>query len=201
MKSVYSLVVQPVKSRYNNKKIVDGKELIINTSVYNHQFVNREAIVKSVPVIGVTNIKVGDKVIVHHNLFRRWHNVRGEEKNSHGFFNEDTYFVALDQVFLIQRNKKWIAPDGYCFVKPIMSKNYLDTKKEEPLKGVLKYADKSLRDAGLKEGDLVGFSPDDEYEFIIDGQRLYRVMTKFITIKYEYQGDEKEYNPSWTQSS
>jgi hypothetical protein len=26
------------------------------------------------------------------------------------------------------------------------------------------------------------------------------VMNKFITIKYEYQGNEEEYNPSWTQS-
>jgi hypothetical protein len=37
-----------------------------------------------------------------------------------------------------------------------------------------------------------------EYEFIIEGQRLYRVPTNLITIKYEYQGDEEEYNPSWT---
>ena len=35
------------------------------------------------------------------------------------------------------------------------------------------------------------------YEFIIDGKRLYRVYSKFITIKYEYQGNEEEYNPSW----
>ena len=34
-----------------------------------------------------------------------------------------------------------------------------------------------------------------------NGKRLYRVMTQFITIKYEYQGNEEEYNPSWAQSS
>ncbi len=39
-----------------------------------------------------------------------------------------------------------------------------------------------------------------EYEFNIEGQRLYRVPTNQITIKYEYQGDEEEYNPSSTQS-
>ena len=32
-------------------------------------------------------------------------------------------------------------------------------------------------------------------------KRLYRVMTQFITIKYEYQGNEEEYNPSWAESS
>ena len=67
--------------------------------------------------------------------------------------------------------------------------------------GILKYADKTLLANGIKEGDLVGFKPNSEYEFIIDNQRLYRVLTKLITIKYEYQGDEEEYNPSWLQSS
>ena len=53
----------------------------------------------------------------------------------------------------------------------------------------------------MYEQDLVGVRPNSKYEFIIDGQRLYRVMNHFITIKYEYQGDEEEYNPSWAKSS
>jgi len=52
-----------------------------------------------------------------------------------------------------------------------------------------------------KIGELVGFTPFSTYEFVVDGQRLYRVLNKFITIKYEYQGDEEAYNPSWAQSS
>ena len=50
---------------------------------------------------------------------------------------------------------------------------------------------------GYNKEELVGFTPNSEYEFVINGERLYRVMNKFITIKYEYQGNEKEYNPSW----
>ncbi len=61
----------------------------------------------------------------------------------------------------------------------------------------MKCADKSLINNGIKNGDLVGFSPNDEYEFIVDGEKMYRVMSQFITIKYEYQGTEEEYNPSW----
>ena len=60
----------------------------------------------------------------------------------------------------------------------------------------MKYKDNNL--SNISNGDLVGFTPDSEYEFIIDGERLYRVLTNQISIKYEYQGDEKEYNPSWT---
>jgi len=202
MKSVYDFVVSPIKSRYNNTKKIGDKELVVNTEIFNHQFVSREAIVKSIPLIGETNIKVGDKVILHHNVFRRWHNMRGEEKNSRSFFDEETYFISEEQIFLYKSvDTDWRASKGYCFVKPIVSKNNLDTNIEEPLIGVLKYLDDGLETTGLQKDDLVGFSPDDEYEFVIDGQRLYRVMTQFITIKYEYQGNEEEYNPSWAQGS
>ena len=68
MKSVYNFVVTPVKSRYNNTKDIGGKELIVNTEIFNHQYVSREAIVKSIPTVGDTDIKIGDKVIVHHNV-------------------------------------------------------------------------------------------------------------------------------------
>ena len=52
----------------------------------------------------------------------------------------------------------------------------------------------------MNEGSLVGFSPSSEYEFVIDNDRLYRMRTNDITIKYEYKGDEVEYNPSWAES-
>lgn len=110
------------------------------------------------------------------------------------------YFVHWDQVFAYKRDGKWNAVDTYCFVKPIESNNIYSIDKERPLMGVLKYPDNNLIKAGLKEGDLVGFKPNTEYECILDEERLYRIFSKSITNKYEYQGDEKEYNPSWTQS-
>ena len=45
MKSVYNFVVTPKGERYNNKKKVGDSELILNTEIFNHQYVNREAIV------------------------------------------------------------------------------------------------------------------------------------------------------------
>ena len=196
MKSVYNFVVTPKGERYNNKKKVGDSELILNTEIFNHQFVNREAIVISKPIVGKTDIKAGDTVIVHHNVFRRWHNVKGIEKNSRSYFNESTYMISSDQIFLYKRDDKWIVPKGYCFVKPLKEKNPLNVDLEKPLVGIVKYSDGTV-----KVNDLVGFRPSSEYEFIIDGERLYRILSNFITIKYEYQGDEEEYNPSWAQSS
>jgi len=193
MKSVYNFVVTPLGERYNNTKKVEGGNLIINTEIYNHQFVNRVAKVISIPIVGDTDIKPGDEVIIHHNVFRRWHNVKGVEKNSRSYFNEFTYFITQDQIFLYKRDDEWNAPKGFCFVKPLKeTDDPLNINIERPLIGIVKYSDGTV---GVNE--LVGFRPKSEYEFIIDGERLYRVLSNFSTIKYEYQGDEEEYNPSW----
>jgi len=196
MKSVYNFVVKPKGERYNNTKKLDGGELILNTEIFNHQYVNREAVVISTPIIGNTNIKPGDTVIIHHNVFRRWHNVKGIEKNSRSYFNESTYFINHDQIFLYKRDDEWKAPKGYCFIKPLKAIDQFNTECEKPLQGIVKYSDGTV-----KVKDLIGYKPKTESEFIVDGERLYRVLSNLITIKYEYQGDEEEYNPSWTQGS
>ncbi len=192
MKSVYNYIVKPKGERYNNSIDVDGKSLILNTEIFSHQYVNREAEVISLPSVGVSELKVGDTVIVHHNVFRRWHNVKGEEKNSRAFYKEGMYFVSEDQMFAYKRSQDWKALKGFCFIKPIKSTDQFSTEEEQPLMGIVKYTDGSV-----DIGDLVGFKPGSEYEFVIDGERLYRVYSHFITIKYEYQGNEEEYNPSW----
>ena len=196
MKSVYNFVVKPIGKRYNNVKKVGDKELIVNTEIFNHQYVNRQATVISKPIIGDTDIDIGSDVILHHNVFRRWHNVKGIEKNSKSYFNEDTYIVQQDQIFLYKKFWKWHSPKGFCWVKPIKNKDkYANSETQENI-GIIKYTDGSF-----KVNDLVGFTPISNYEFVIDNELLYRVYTKFITIKYEYQGDEEAYNPSWAQSS
>ena len=196
MKAPFDFVIEPKGNRYNNVKKVDDKDLILNTEIFNHQYINRKAIVKSIPTAYNTDIKIDDTVIVHHNVFRRWHNVKGKEKNSRSYFNENTYLVKPDQIFLYKRNNDWQATKGYCFVQPIKQRDKLKQSEEEECIGIVKYTD------GVnKVGELIGFTPFSTYEFIIDGKRLYRVLNKFITIKYEYEGNEEAYNPSWAESS
>ena len=199
MQSLFSFIVEPKNGRYDNEVDIDGKKLIINTTMDDHKYVNRVGIVKSIPKIGKTNIKVGDEVIVHHNVFRRFYDVRGVEKNSSSYFKEDLYFCFYDQIFLYKQDNEWKAPFDFCFVKPIVEnkKQLVTVQKERPRVGILKYGNSSLNAFKVNEGSLVGFSPSSEYEFVIDNDRLYRMRTNDITIKYEYKGDEVEYNPSW----
>ena len=196
MKSVYNFVVTPKGERYNNSKKIGDTNLILNTEIFNHQYINRNATVISTPIIGDTKINIGNEVIVHHNVFRRWHNVKGIEKNSKSYFNEKTYIVNPDQIFLYKQNNIWKVPKGFCWVQPIKNKDKYSSSKEQDNVGIIKYSDGTFN-----TGDLVGFTPISTYEFIIEGEKLYRVYTKFITIKYEYQGNEETYNPSWAQSS
>tara|TARA_S200002703_G_scaffold28359_2_gene24115 strand:+ start:509 stop:1114 length:606 start_codon:yes stop_codon:yes gene_type:complete len=200
MRSIFSFIVEPKEERYNNKKQIGDSELILNTEISDHRYISRNAIVLETPLSEKTDIKKGDEVIVHHNVFRRWYDVRGKEKNSRSFFEDNKYFIETDQIFLYKRKDKWKAPRGFCFVKPLASDNDFDPDKEKPCVGVIKYADNALEKNGIKVGSLVGFTPTSNYEFIVDNERLYRAHTEFITIKYECQGNEVEYNPSWLQS-
>jgi hypothetical protein len=195
MQSIFDFIIKPKNKRYNNTKQIGDSELLLNSEISDHRYVSRNGIVLGLPKAVETNIKIGDEVIVHHNVFRRWYDVRGIEKNGRAYYKEDKYFVRLDQIFLYKQDDKWIAPKDYCFVKPIMSNDILLNEKEIPLRGIIKYVDKELK--GIYKEDLVGFTPSSEYEFIVDGERLYRVPTNSISIKYERQGTEREYNPSW----
>jgi len=193
MKSPYNFVISPIGQRYNNKLSVEGGELILNTEVFNHEYVNRQAIVRSCPIMGSTPIRPGAEVVVHHNVFRRWHNIKGVEKNSKAWFSEDKYIVGADQIFLYKNESEWKAMKGFTFVQPLKSSESIDTGQEEdPTKGVVVYDDGTY-----SKGDMISFTPFSKYEFVIEGKRLYRVMNKFITIKYEYKGNEETYNPSW----
>ena len=195
MRAYKDFIISPIGERYNNSKKIDDKELIINTEVFNHQYVNRKAKIIATPMLFSSPINVGDEVIVHHNVFRRWHDVKGRERNSRSYWKEIKYLISEDQIFLY-KDDTWKALPGFSFVKPLKAVNSFNTEDERPLIGIIKYSDGTF-----DKEELVGFTPNSKYEFVIDGERLYRVLNKFITIKYEYQGNEEEYNPSWAQGS
>jgi hypothetical protein len=194
MKPLHSYLIKPKNNRYDNIKKIGDEELILNTEFSNHLFVSRSAIVLETPSLFESNIEKGDEVIVHHNIFRRWNDVKGNERNSKDYFKDDKYFCYPDQIFLYKKDNNWNAADGYCFVKPLKNDNEYSIDKEKSLQGIIKYKDNS---DFINIGDKVGFTPWSEYEFIINEERLYRVMTKEISIKYEREKKEAEYNPSW----
>ncbi len=197
MKSLYSFIVKPYNKRYDNIRKVGDKQLIINTTIEDHQFISKKAVVVSTPAAFDTKIKKGDIVYIHHNIFRRWYDQKGKERNSSTFFKDDLYFCSPEQIYMYN-----LKPNlNYCFVKPILNKSNLSLSKEQEHFGILKYSNSSLEAVGLTPGDLVVFTPNSEFEFIIEGERLYCMKSNDIAVTHEYEGNEKENNPSWAKSN
>jgi hypothetical protein len=93
---------------------------------------------------------------------------------------------------MYKQNNKWYSHNNFCFIKPIpKGESFIDGVgvTEEPLWGKIKYSNKSLETLGLKEGDKVSFQPDSEYEFNIEGEKLYRMYTNNITLTDGYQSN------------
>ena len=201
MKSLYDFIVKPYGGRYDNSIKVGDKELVLNTKIETFKAVNNIAEVVAVPLAVRTNIKVGDKVIIHHNVFRVFYDMKGRKKNSRSLFKDNTFFASLDQVYMYGDLGNWKAFGDRCFVMPLKSKDSLTLDKEQKLIGILKYGNSSLEALKISPGDLVGYTPFGEFDFIIDDQRLYCMKSNDIVIKYEYQGDEVENNPSWASRS
>ena len=201
MKSIFDFIVEPAGQRYNNEVKVGDKSLIINTQSESFKSVNNIARVIATPKAYKTPVKPGDLIMIHHNVFRRFYDIRGEEKNSRSYFKDGLYFVQLDQVYLYKRKDKWKSINNRCFVSPIKSNDNTVSDQEQYLIGVLKYGNSALEVLGINEGDLVGYTPNGEYDFVVDGKRLYCMKSNDIVIKHERQGNEEEYNPRWAHSS
>jgi len=185
MQSLFEYIIS-TENRYNNTVDVEGKELVVNTEVTerDYMFVNRIGKIVKLPLYNNSELKENDEVIVHHNVFRRWIDVEGIQKNSSSFLNENEYLVSDDQIFAYKRNNKWRSLPNFCFVKPLYKKNKWALKTDENLLGILTYSNDKLNQLGVSVGDVVGFTPDSEYEFNIEGEKLYRIFSHHITIKY-----------------
>ena len=191
MKAVFDFIVTPKEQKQTS--------FILNTELQNHLFVNRIGVVLSTPINNDTGIEEGDEIVIHHNVFRTFRDIKGKEKKSKSFYKDNLYFVSPNQIYAYKRTTQWKALKGFNFVQPLKENNMFSINKEKPLVGILKFKDPNLR--GVTEQDLVGFKPESEYEFVLDKMKLYRVSSNSITIKYEYEGNEEAYNPSWAQSS
>jgi len=201
MRSVYDFIVEPVGERYDNELKIGDKKLVLNSKIESHKFINNKAKVISVPIAFKTPIKVGDEVIIHHNVFRRYYNQKGKEVNSSKYFRENKYFCQLDQIYLYSRNNSWKPFNDRCFVAPIINKDELELKKEKNHIGILKYGNSSLEALKINKGDVIGFTPNSEFEFIVNDELLYCMKSKDIVIKYEHKENQAQYNPSWAKSS
>ena len=185
MQSPFDFIVKPLNGkRYDNTKEVGGIELIVSTSEEDYRFSNRYAEVIEVPLRYKGPIAKGDTLLVHHNAFKFYNDMKGRQKSGRSFFRDDLFFIESDQFFMYKRDGVWYPYDRYCFVRPVAAiESYVKKPfTNEPLMGEMVYPNEYLISKGVKAGDQVCFKPDSEYEFKVDDETLYRIFDHQITI-------------------
>ena len=186
MQSLFNFIVKPIGGkRYNNTKQIAGIDLIINTSEEDHKFSNRLAEVIEVPHKYSGPISIGDKLLVHHNVFKFYNDMKGRQKSGRSFFRDDVFLIDSEQFYMYKKNDSWVPVDRYCFIKPIPAIDSFIKKPftKEPLMGIMRYPNAYLIEQGVSTGDTICFKPDSEYEFEVDGEVLYRIFDHQITMR------------------
>ena len=186
MKSPFNFIVQPHNGRrYDNIKKISGIDFITSSSQEDHTKSNRFAKVISTPLGYEGDVSEGDIIIVHHNVFKYYYDMKGRQQSGRSFFKDDLFLVDDTQFYLYGNENKWKSNNDFCFIKPAERQEYyiFAPGKEQPLVGYIVYGNKELESFGVKEGDLVSYRPDSEYPFVIDNNKLYRMKTRDIVIK------------------
>ena len=180
-KPLNKFLVKPHGEEYIREK----NGIIVSASNESHKDVNRIGEVIATPIGYDGQISPGDLVILHHNVFRTYSDMKGYERKSNEYFKDNLYLVEKQKIYLVKKYNDWDSFDDYCFVIPREeeAKKSVSLGKYESNTGVISYDNKSLRDRGVAKGDLVGFTDDSEYEFEIDDTLMYRMKTKDICVK------------------
>jgi hypothetical protein len=185
LKSPTDFIVTPKENkRYSNTKNIGGIDFLVSSSEEDVRYSNRYAEVKALPINYCGPIKVGDTLLVHHNVFKFYNDIKGRRKSGKSFLKDNLFLVDNDQFFMYQNGTQWFCHDRYCYVKPIKTKESIIFKntKEEPLVAEMIYPNTTLINQGVKKGDLISFKPESEYEFEVDGEKLYRMFDHQITM-------------------
>ena len=179
MKPRWDYLIKPYGQEYNNTKEIAGKSFVINTSLEDAAFVNRLGVVCAVPNGG--QVPLGSIVVVHHNVFRTYLDMKGRKRKSNEYFRDEEYLVDPSKIYMYNEGDGWKTTEGYCFVSPIDytqdSEIYRSDKKKEEHVGLVKSS------SIYPEGTKVGFTRNSEYEFTIDGEKTYRMKDSDICIK------------------
>ena len=169
MKALGQFIVKPAAGKlYDNKRKTENGSYLINTNFENHEATNRIAIVISTPINYKGNVREGSEAIVHHNVFRKYNDIREIEIYAHRESKTDL----------------WTSIYPYSFVTPIKNdSNLYKVEAEKNLYGIMKITNPYLQSIGVEVGDEICFKPDSEYEFNIDGEKMYRINSANICLK------------------
>lgn len=186
MRMPFNFIVSPRNNeQYINTVKIGDKELTVNTSIEHAANVQRIGVVVAVPLTYNGDIKVGDEVVVHHNIFRISYSGTGKIRESDFHIKDNLFQVEPDLIYMAIRDGKKVAVDNVVFVEPIIENDKWLGEVEKEHVGIVRYVNKTLQSEGVNPGDKIAFHFDAEYEFNIDGERLYMMKSNRVLAKLQ----------------
>ncbi len=184
------LTIRPLNSflvtpKNNQEYIREKNGVILTSSIENHKDVNRVGIIEKLPISYSGDLLEGDEIILHHNVFRSYYDMKGYERKSREYFKDNLYLVDKSRIYLVKKKENYITFDDYCFVSPEAEQNMEVSLGSYHLhRGSVFYTNKTLEENGLLKGTEVGYTKDSEYEFLIDDKILYRMREADICLDF-----------------
>ena len=180
MKSTFYFLVTPLNGGEFMRQTKDG--LIINANIDDHKSTQRLAKVIACPE--GTGVEEGDILLVHHNIFRPYYDMKGRLRKSSNLVKDKLYYVEPERVYMYIRDGKEYVFGDYSFIKPVnkdMDGFQYSTNVEKEMIGEVALIEPSFSEQEeVSIGDVITFTKDSEYEFRINDERFYRVPTKNI---------------------
>ncbi len=179
MRSTYYILIEPLNGELYSNSSSSG--LILNASIEDFKSTQRLGKVVGVPSAIHCDIKVGDIVVVHHNIFRTNYDMRGRMRNSSYMIERGLYYVEPERVYMIFRDGEWSSFGDFVFVSPVkrvVNGYSSSTSSLSELIGEVSMI--GAESIGVSIGDRVTFKKDSEYEFRINDSIHYRIPVKNI---------------------
>jgi len=185
MRSPLHFLIRPKNGQEYVQENKDG--LILTTSIEDHVFTQRLAYVEKTPIGYIGEIKEGDTIVVHHNTFRTQYDNQGFPRPSMYHIQDDLYFIEHELVYAIVKDNGDILPiHNYVLVTPIIEDSKFEGKKAMDNIATVAYSSNSMiNEQNICKGDIIAMKADSEYEFNINGEKLYLLKGTRILFKIE----------------
>jgi len=176
----------------SDKMMVNGVEMYMDDSFNEDTLTNQDAVIAATPrkLTGFfkdfnLDIKIGDKVYVHHFATRKEHKLEVEGVKLTQLAYHQLYCKVVDgKISMI---------GDHILVEPMMESDedcmsgllWLRDPERISKLGILRYLNKFTKELGYKEGDVIAFPDYGEYKLNVEGVEYFRMRNEDIRGKYK----------------
>jgi hypothetical protein len=169
---------------YGKEYEVERNGVLVSSSVEDASFTNRVGVVKYLPINYKGSIAIGDFVVVGHNMFRTYYDMKGRKTKSSAYFKDSMYIADGNDIYLYKKNGdvNWESESDFCAVKPVENNSKWSNEQYKYVTGIITVTNEDLKKQNVNINDNVVFKSGGEYEFYIDGVKWYIMRSKNIFI-------------------